>query len=242
MKKILIFISLIFAIGCSKDPTMNSTFDSTAAKKTTDVEVNSTGSKSQADSSSNLIQAEHLKQVNSTSCQLSLSGSVTRYDPFYYTVIGSFPTSSSYPSVVVPKGTWQAGPYAFNNQGDGNLVVYVASTGRVLWASNTPNKNTRLDLQNDLNMVLYQVNGPPVFEAATYIYKCGDRNPLNTMLVLTIDGDLQIISDSAPTGTVVLASSRTFGGAQSPNFGSLFKLYRSSPGPGTYPFRYYLQQ
>ncbi|QTE39337.1 hypothetical protein J3L18_09870 [Mucilaginibacter gossypii] len=244
MKKNLCIAFILLICGCSKNPS-NHPIANDAKKTQNPFGITSSGTnESGADSLSNTNKTEVTKRVsvNSISCALSQVGSTTHFSPSYYTVIGTFPSSSSFPSVVVPKGTWQAGIYAFNNQGDGNLVVYVHSTGKVLWASNTSDKQTRLDLQNDLNLVLYQVNGPPVFESQTYYFKCGSQNPQNTQLVLTVDGDLAIIADgvngNGSLSTVNLADTRTFGGATSPNSGSFFKLYTTSPGPGTYPFKY----
>lgn len=100
-------------------------------------------------------------------------------------------------------------------------------------------------LQADLNLVAYELNGATLgqglFESQTYYFQCGNKNPRNTKLVLTIDGDLEIIADGMATFglvTVVLATTRTYGGVVSPNNGSFFKDYTTSGGTGGVSFVY----
>lgn len=134
MKKNLCIALILLICGCSKNSSTGPITKS-SEKKQNPFEVTSSGTdKNNVDSLSNVNTTSTGKRVsiNSVSCALSNVGSTTPFSPSYYTVIGTFPSSSSFPSVVVPKGTWQAGIYAFNNQGDGNLVVYVHSTGKVL--------------------------------------------------------------------------------------------------------------
>jgi len=235
MKKIFLITTCLFIfLGCSKN---NNTNFTVVPKQTKSKDLNkSTDSLLINDSVKN---AKKIAINSDVSCAYSKSYS-SPYPSSYYTVISRFPVAGA-SSVIIPKGSWQAGIYAFNNQDDGNLVVYVKNTGKVLWASGTNNKVTRLDAQNDLNLVLYQVNGPPVFESQTYYYKCGSKNPRNTMLVLTNDGDLSIIADGMATFgpvTVTLATTRTFGGVVSPNNGTFFKLYTTSGGTGGVNFVY----
>ena len=53
-------------------------------------------------------------------------------------------------------------------QTDGNLVAYVASSRRVLWASNTSGSGSVLRFQTDGNVVLYNAANHPVWNTATY--------------------------------------------------------------------------
>ena len=226
MKKNLLIITCLFALfSCTKN-------------NNTNVPTNADQKKSNDLSISDTTKKERNKTVNNVSCAYSKTYA-SPYASSYYTVIGNFPGFNG-GGVVIPKGTWRAGAYAFNNQPDGNLVVYHGNES--LWgSSNTFGKQTKVQLQDDLNLVAYDPNGVGVFESQTYYYKCGTKNPRNTKLVLTIDGDLQIIADGMATFgpvTVVLASTRTFGGAHSPNNGSFFKLYTTSAGSGGVSFVY----
>ncbi|MBD1364775.1 hypothetical protein IDJ77_13220 [Mucilaginibacter sp. ZT4R22] len=238
MKHTLFFIGLFLILGCSKNqgPTR---VDNTAEQKVNPAQtINTANDTITADSAATQIQAERRKTLNSISCQLSKIGNVNAYAPSYYTVIGTFPSSDAIPSTQIPKGIWYSGDYNFNNQTDGNLVVYKTSTGKVLWASNKyTTAATHLQLQSDLNLVVYQGN-TAIFESQTYYFKCGSQNPRNTRLILTNQGSLQIIADGFQNSTVVLGDTRTEGGVQSPNYGSFFKLYTANPGPGVYPFQY----
>jgi pseudomonalisin len=53
-------------------------------------------------------------------------------------------------------------------QTDGNLVAYVASNHRVLWASNTSGSGSVLRFQTDGNVVLYNAANHAVWNTATY--------------------------------------------------------------------------
>ncbi|MDN5285060.1 MAG: hypothetical protein JWR38_1334 [Mucilaginibacter sp.] len=243
MKKTLIIAALFFICGCSKNQNANiTTKDAIVEPKVNPFKTYGADSAGTNSVSADSVKAGRPKTINNVSCAYSKAYSTTAFSPSYYTIIGRFPASSSAPNVEIPKGTWHAGAYRFDYQGDGNLVVYVSSTMKVLWASNKyTTAATKLYLQNDLNLVNYQ-GSTPIFESQTYYYKCGAQNPRNTMLVLTIDGDLTIIADglngNGSLATVNLADSRTFGGAQSPNYGNLFKIYTTSPQSGGISFAY----
>jgi len=235
MKKIILFVSCILILfGCSKN---NNGLKSETEQTKSNSVAKITESKVITDKKDSAQTTKRLA-VQDISCAYSK----IYYSPSAvgYTVIARFPAAGA-ASVIIPKGSWQAGIYAFNNQDDGNLVVYVKNTGRVLWASGTNNKVTRLDAQSDLNLVLYQVNGPPVFESQTYYFKCGTKNPRNTMLILTTEGDLAIVADGQATFgpvTVTLGTTRTSGGVTSPNNNSFFKDFTTSGGSGGVNFVY----
>jgi hypothetical protein len=240
MKKKLLIITCLFALfSCTKNNNTNVPTNADQ-KKSNDLSI---AAKAGADSLSNNDTTKNgrNKTINSISCAYSKTYA-SPYASSYYTVIANFPSPTG-ASVVIPKGTWRAGAYAFNNQNDGNLVVYKAASGEPLWgSSNTFGKNTRVVLQPDLNLVVYDnSNGIGVFESQTYYYRCGTKNPRGSKLVLTIDGDLEIIADGMATFgpvTVVLALTRTLGGVHSPNDGSFFKLYTTSSGAGGVSFVY----
>ncbi|MBB6111214.1 hypothetical protein SAMN05421821_11124 [Mucilaginibacter lappiensis] len=239
MKKNLLIITCLFVLfSCTKNNNTNVPTNEDQ-KKSNDLSITAKAGADSLNKNDTTKKARN-KSINDVSCAYSQSYSTSHWSPSYYTVIGNFPAAGA-PSNIVPKGTWQAGPYAFNNQGDGNLVVYVHATGKVLWNSETFPKTTRLELQNDLNMVLYTASGP-VFESQTYIFKCGTKNPRNTMLVLTVDGELCIIADgingNGSLATVTLGGTRTFGGVVTPNNASFFKLYTTHPQDGGISFAY----
>jgi hypothetical protein len=233
-KNLLIITCLVMLFGCSKN---NNVSNNTDQKKTNDLNITA---KAGADSLNNTDTTKKGRSltINNVSCAYSKSYA-SPYASSYYTVIGNFPGFNG-GATVIPKGTWHAGAYAFNNQPDGNLVVYHGNVS--LWgSSNTFGKQTKVQLQDDLNLVAYDPNSVGLFESQTYYYRCGTKNPRNTKLVLTIDGDLEIIADGMATFgpvTVVLASTRTFGGVHSPNDGKFFKDYTTSGGAGGVSFVY----
>lgn len=243
MKKILYVAAIFLACGCSKNQNANIATKSTDVAKVNPFKTYGVDSVNSSVSVTDSVKVGRPKIIANVSCAYSKVYSTTPFSPGYYTIIGRFPASSSEANITLPKGTWRAGAYEFDNQTDGNLVVYVTATRKALWATNKYGISTRVSLQSDLNLVVYNTaNNAAVFESQTYYYKCGSQNPRNTMLVLTVDGDLAIIADGINTdgtlATVNLADSRTFGGAQSPNYGSLFKLYTTSPQSGGINFAY----
>ncbi|MBB6111212.1 D-mannose binding lectin [Mucilaginibacter lappiensis] len=241
MKKNLLIITCLFTLfGCTKNSNTNVPTNADQ-KKSNDLSITP---KAGADSLSKTDTTKNgrNKIVNNVSCAYSKIYS-SPYASSYYTVIANFPPNTTGASVVIPKGTWRAGAYAFNNQGDGNLVVYKFASGEPLWgSSNTYGRNTKVVLQPDLNLVVYDnATGVGVFESQTYYFRCGDKNPRDTKLVLTVDGDLSIIAVGRATFgpvTVTLATTRTFGGVHSPNDGSFFKDYTTSGGGGGVSFVY----
>lgn len=241
MKKKLLIITCLFALfGCTKNNNADISAK-TDQKKSNDLSITT---KVTADTLSKTDTAKNArnKALNSVSCAYSKIYA-SPYASSYYTVIANFPPNTTGASVVIPKGTWRAGAYAFNNQNDGNLVVYKFASGEPLWgSSNTYGKNTRFVLQPDLNLAVYDnATGLGVFESQTYFFRCGDKNPRGAKLVLTVDGDLSIIADGRATFgpvTVTLATTRTFGGVHSPNDGSFFKDYTTSGGAGGVSFVY----
>ena len=173
------------------------------------------------------------KTINATCARLRL---VVSREGIGYTIIGRFPQNTSQPNVVLPKQEWNYGIYKLVNQPDGNLILYkgTPSDANLIWksASNSTNGSTsrQFYLQTDLNMVEYDSSNA-VWATNTQSYKCPDATypqklPNNMMLILTSDGDLEIVADAinsfgAPV-RAVLAQSRTYGGQRSPNIGSLY--------------------
>ncbi|MFD0763436.1 hypothetical protein ACFQZI_01135 [Mucilaginibacter lutimaris] len=192
------------------------------------------------------------KAVNTTCTPLHSSFLVNRAYTDYI-IIGRFPATKADPNVTLPRQEWINGNYRLVNQADGNLILYkgAPSEANLIWksASNSVNGTTNrwFKLQTDLNMVEYDVN-TAVWSSRTQPYECppsGGPNfgklPGNTMLVLTNDGDLEIVANATNAFgepcRAILAISRTAGGAKSPNIGSFFLTYNATIpqpfGPGS---------
>jgi hypothetical protein len=75
--------------------------------------------------------------------------------------------------------------YVFCMQYDGNLVLY--SSGRAVWATNTFKTASKLWMQNDGNLVIYDYYGNPVWSTGTYRYP-------GTKLVVQNDGNVVLYS------------------------------------------------
>ncbi|WP_448615632.1 zinc-dependent metalloprotease family protein [Modestobacter sp. URMC 112] len=75
------------------------------------------------------------------------------------------------------------GRYRAKAQSDGNLVVYAAADGRVLWASNRYVTNGWTLLQTDGNLVTYGRDGRPVWDTRTW-------GAWGVQLVMQDNGDL----------------------------------------------------
>jgi len=85
------------------------------------------------------------------------------------------------------------GKYDFRLQGDSNMILRKISTDKVLWKAGWGSGGTRLHMQRDLNLVLYNPSGRPVWSSQTW--SSGPKSD-SRRLYITNDGKLIIVDQN----------------------------------------------